>query len=293
MNNRGNLFALLLIGILLLAGLGLFLINLRVKETTPAQSTIAEVGSLEETEEPEQSSLQETDDQEETKEPETEEESLNVVETSSEDLTTEENVISAKEEKTYPALSSADRGPEINFEKLQKMNPDIVAWIQIPGTTINYPVVQGTDNQHYLRYTAANVENAAGALFVDYRQSAGFDWYNTIVYGHNRKDDTMFSQLTRYLSQRFWESYPNITVYLPGETRVYEICAVYISPPVARAYVAVLETKASYQSYLDTMMRLRIYDTGIQVTTDQTLLTLVTCTDDAENRVVVHAVRIQ
>ncbi len=93
--------------------------------------------------------------------------------------------------------------PEIDFDGLRAINGDIVAWIQIPGIGMDYPVVQGKDNEHYLHYTFDGKENKAGSIFLDYRNRADFTDDKMILYGHNMKDGSMFSNLKNFEDARF------------------------------------------------------------------------------------------
>ena len=87
--------------------------------------------------------------------------------------------------------------PKIDFDGLRAINEDVVAWIQIPGIGVDYPVVQGKDNEHYLHYTFDGKANKAGSIFLDYRNRVDFTDRKVILYGHNMKDGSMFSNLDR------------------------------------------------------------------------------------------------
>ena len=86
----------------------------------------------------------------------------------------------------------------VDFEALKKINPEIIAWIRIPDTRIDYPVVQGTDNEYYLKHTFKKTEHVAGSIFLDKDNSPDFTNRKTILYGHNMKDGSMFQGLHKY-----------------------------------------------------------------------------------------------
>jgi sortase B len=113
--------------------------------------------------------------------------------------------------------------PEIDFDGLRAMNGDIVAWIQIPGIGVDYPVVQGKDNEHYLHYTFDGKANKAGSIFLDYRNRADFTDSKVILYGHNMKDGSMFSNLKKYRDTGFRKEQGRVLIYLPGKVLEYEI----------------------------------------------------------------------
>ncbi len=95
-----------------------------------------------------------------------------------------------------------ETGKEIDFEGLRKINEDLVAWIQIPGIGVDYPVVQGEDNEYYLYHTFQKENNKAGSIFLDYRNHDDFTDRRVILYGHNMKDGSMFSNLKQYQGKR-------------------------------------------------------------------------------------------
>lgn len=114
-------------------------------------------------------------------------------------------------------------GRKIDFDGLRAINEDIVAWIQIPGIGVDYPVVQGEDNEHYLHYTFDGKENIAGSIFLDYRNRADFTDRKVILYGHNMQDGSMFSQLEKYQDDDFRKAQGRVILYLPDKTLEYEI----------------------------------------------------------------------
>lgn len=113
--------------------------------------------------------------------------------------------------------------PKIDFDGLRAMNGDIVAWIQIPGIGVDYPVVQGKDNDHYLHYTFDGKANKAGSIFLDYRNRADFTDSKVILYGHNMKDGSMFSNLKKFQDAGFRKEQGRVLIYLPGKVLECEI----------------------------------------------------------------------
>ena len=112
---------------------------------------------------------------------------------------------------------------EIDFDGLRAMNGDIVAWIQIPGIGVDYPVVQKKDNEHYLHYTFDGNVNKAGSIFLDYRNRSDFTDSKVILYGHNMKDGSMFSNLKKYQNAGFRKEQGRVFIYLPEKTLTYEV----------------------------------------------------------------------
>ena len=130
-----------------------------------------------------------------------------------------------KEDETQPDSQEEpeENLPEIDFDGLRAINEDIVAWIQIPGIGVDYPVVQGKDNEHYLHYTFDGKENKAGSIFLDYRNRADFTDSKMILYGHNMKDGSMFSNLKKYQNTAFRKEQGRVLIYLPDKVLECEI----------------------------------------------------------------------
>lgn len=106
---------------------------------------------------------------------------------------------------------------EIDFDELRAINEDIVAWIQIPRIGVDYPVVQGKDDEPYLHYTFDGIANKAGSIFLDYRNRADFTDSKVILYGHNMKDGSMFSNLKKYQDADFRKEQGKVLLYLPDK----------------------------------------------------------------------------
>lgn len=118
----------------------------------------------------------------------------------------------------------------IDFATLEKMNPDIVGWISFDeGLQIEYPLVQGKDNETYLETTFEGRKNAAGCLFLDYRNQKDFGDSHTLIYGHNMKDGSMFGKLRNYRDSNFLKEHPTFSIETPdGIKRIYEIFEVRV-----------------------------------------------------------------
>ena len=123
-----------------------------------------------------------------------------------------------------PTESEAEE-KTIDFAELRKINEDIVAWVQIPGINVDYPVVQGEDNEYYLYHTFRKEANKAGSIFLDYRNRADFTEQRVIIYGHNMKDGSMFSNLKKYQDNAFRKESGTAYLYLPEKTLQLEIVA--------------------------------------------------------------------
>ncbi len=103
----------------------------------------------------------------------------------------------------------------IDFTSLRAQNSDVVAWIQIPGTQINYPVVQGDDNDYYLHHDLNGNDSASGTVFLDYADRADFSSLHNLFYGHHMRDGSMFKDICRYKDQEYFDEHQEIILYTP------------------------------------------------------------------------------
>ena len=183
----------------------------------------------------------------------------------------------------------------VDFDELMKINDDTVGWIRFykEPSQINYPVVQGEDNDLYLHKTFSANENTLGAIFVDAAASSDFTDKNTIIYGHRMKDGSMFRKLEEYKDKDFWKENPYFYIYTPdGKEITYKIYSVGQVLDTSDTYLTSFAGEEDYQKFLDMTMKEADYDTGVKVTTDDTIVTLSTCTAASdEHRFVVRGVK--
>lgn len=192
------------------------------------------------------------------------------------------------------ADKEAGDGFQVNFEELLKMNPDTVGWIRFTPepAQINYPIVQGQDNEKYLKTTFTANENTLGAIFLNADNLSDYSDKNSIIYGHRMKDGSMFRHLQDYDSKAFWEKNPYFYIYtLDGRKLTYHIYSVGQVEDTSDTYLTSFESEEAYQSFLDMTKEVSMYDTGVEVTTENTIVTLSTCTSASdEHRFVVRGV---
>lgn len=173
----------------------------------------------------------------------------------------------------------ADTLRATDLAALQAVNEDVIGWIQIPDTVISYPLMQGTDNDLYLEHTWDLKFNAVGAIFADYRNSRDLSDFNTVIYGHNMRDDSMFGSLHNFKDPEFLSTHPY--VYLADESgcRRYQIFAAYeVSVSSAESYQIGFADEADRQTFLDRCLALSGGDTDTVPTPEDRILTLSTCT---------------
>lgn len=170
----------------------------------------------------------------------------------------------------------------INFDALLAENQDIVGWIYSEATPINYPMVQSSDNDFYLRRLLDGSYNIAGSIFIDYRNSPDLsDDFNTIIYGHNMKNGSMFGTLKEYKNQEYYDKHSLIYIYTPEGNYSIELIAGYQTDIYSNIY-KIPETTEELQDLYEEIVELSTFKTDIQLEEGDKLLTLSTCTDGAD-----------
>ena len=125
-----------------------------------------------------------------------------------------------------------DKLPSIaSYEEAKAINPDVIGWIQIPGTNIDYPVVRGEDNNFYLENNVEREKSRYGAIFMDHRNANPDQQRHIIIYGHNMKNGTMFHSLMNYKQRDFFNKHRLINLLWDGVNTVWEIYLAYIVKP--------------------------------------------------------------
>ena len=184
--------------------------------------------------------------------------------------------------------------PQKQLDELAKVNPDIYAWIYIPGTKVDYPVLQHpTDNTYYLNYNMNGTRGYPGCIYTEKENNKDFSDFNTIMYGHNMRNETMFETLHYYEDKAFFVNDPYVYVYRGARVLVYEIFAAYTAGNEHILYSYDFQSQDGRQNYVDqiekgTSGNLR---NDVEVTADSHILTLSTCiSGKAKNRYLVQAV---
>lgn len=184
----------------------------------------------------------------------------------------------------------------VKFEELQAVNPDVYAWITVPGTVIDYPILQhASDNTYYLMHNIDGSYGYPGCIYTENMNSKDFTDNNTVIYGHNMKNGSMFAQLHKFEDPDFFKENREVLIYLPDEVLHYTIFAARIYDDRHLLYSFDFTDPEVYQKYLDSIFSTRDMsaniDKDITVTTDDQIITLVTCIgSQPSNRLLVQAV---
>ena len=181
---------------------------------------------------------------------------------------------------------------KVDFDELKKINASCVAWLYVEGAQINYPVVQGQDNEFYLHHTFEMKKNSSGCVFMDYEVDPLLTSRNTFFYGHNMKNGTMFGHLKNFINNSaVYDKDPYIYVFRPEGIYRYEIFSYYLDSTDSKMYYT-CDTFDEYRAYLREAERLSVRECSARATADDNIVTLVTCSGSGANkrRFFVHGV---
>lgn len=174
----------------------------------------------------------------------------------------------------------------VNFEELLNVNPDTIGWLRFhpEPSVINYPIVQGTDNNEYLHKTFSANENTMGAIFLSADNNSAFTDRNSVIYGHRMKDGSMFRHLSDYEDKSFWEANPYFYIYTPDNCRhKYHIYSVGQVEDMTDTYLTHFGSDEQFLSFLNMTKEISLYDTGVEPAAYDKVVTLSTCTSANDN----------
>lgn len=193
----------------------------------------------------------------------------------------------------------AGKGPEKNLaspmvlEPLLKINPDVVGWIYIDGTPIDYPVVQAEDNVYYLRKNIRKEYALPGSIFMDYRNNPQGKEQHRIIYGHHMKDGSMFQALNGYKDPSFLAQHPQIILETLDGPSTWQIFSMYVTDTEFDYIQTEFADEGEFTQFLAEITQRSLHPTGISVSSEDEILTLSTCTYEFKNaRFTVHAKRV-
>lgn len=182
--------------------------------------------------------------------------------------------------------------PEVDFMALKEKGPEVAAWLALPDTVINYPVAHTDDNDYYLTHLYDGTANKAGCLFIDYENAAAFTDKNTVIYGHNMRDGSMFSSLKEFSSQEYFDAHPSMYLMTPEGGYLVELFAAFTASPGesgsdASPWALSFKDDGAYTTWLAAMQERSLVKSGVSVTSSDNVLTLSTCTNSGSDRFIV------
>lgn len=206
-------------------------------------------------------------------------------ETEKEDVTEETET----EEKDTSALFGIEV-PEknIDFGQLKEQNKDVYAWVYVPGTNVDYPVLQHeSDDSYYLNHNMDNSSGLPGCIYTESVNAKDFTDPNTVLYGHNMKNGSMFASLHKFEDKQVFDENRYIYIYTEEKTYVYEIFAAYKYNAIHLIYNFDLDNPEIFQNYLEQIFAIRDMTANINqdisVNSQNHIITLSTCVSGEKN----------
>lgn len=199
-----------------------------------------------------------------------------------EPATVEKVTDASQDSETVTESAEPEEEIPIDFEELWETNPDVYAWIVIPGTDINYPILQHpTDDSYYLNHNIDGSTGRPACIYTESLNSKDFTDNNTVIYGHNMRNGTMFAQLHKFEDKDFFDEHREIIIYLPDKVLYYKIFAVHNYDDRHLLYSFDFSDKAVYKDYLESIFSIddmnANIDTEMTVTENDKIITLATC----------------
>ena len=195
---------------------------------------------------------------------------------------------------TLPEYDGPDPYMEVlsglDLAALKKQNSDVIGWIYITDSKVNYPIVYYTDNDYYLYRNYLKQDNKGGSIFLETNCSPAFSDFNTVIYGHRMKNRSMFGSLVYYKGIQYWSEHPNVYIVTESGVRKYVIFAAYEVPTDGTTYRLAFADDNEKQSFINYASKRSVIKTGLKPTVADDIITLSTCSASGyETRWVVQA----
>ncbi|MBQ2752543.1 MAG: class B sortase [Firmicutes bacterium] len=194
-----------------------------------------------------------------------------------------EDIPEEVEKNIYKDDAFAEELTSTDLEALREINEDVLGWIVIPGTMVDYPLMRSIDNEFYLNHSWDGSKNIAGAIFIEQMSSEDLSDFHTIIYGHRQKDGTMFASLKYYNSEEYWNDNRYVYIYDDSGVHKYEVFSAYEASVKNYTYQIGFSGDESKQRFLDFCTGESVIETGITPTVEDSILTLSTCTATGSN----------
>ncbi len=180
---------------------------------------------------------------------------------------------------------------KIDFDSLLSQNADTVGYLKVNNTNIDYIVVKGKDNNYYLNHNFNQEKNRSGWIFMDYRNNLDGNDKNIVIYGHNRRDGSMFGNLKNILKDQKNNDKKDMKILLVINNKIqeYHVFSAYSIPKEKYYLTTYFNNDKEFQEYIDRAINNSVIDFNQNVSIEDKILTLSTCADNNKDRVVVHA----
>jgi len=184
----------------------------------------------------------------------------------------------------YAIYKPSGEGGTLSFEELRRINPEVFAWLTIYGTRIDYPVVHSPDNMKYINTDAMGRYSPSGAIFLDRNCDTGFTDFSSIFYGHHMEKQAMFGEIGLFADKNYFDAREHGTLYYGGrEHGLVFFAFVHADAYDRRVYKTKITGRENNQAYLDLLLSLAVHTRDVQVTPDDRIVLLSTCSSSSTN----------
>jgi len=171
----------------------------------------------------------------------------------------------------------------IDFDSLLATNSDVIGWLYSEGTVINYPIARAEDNDKYLHHMIDGSYNSSGTLFMDYRCKGDFTSGNSVIYGHNMKNGSMFHSLVDYEEQAYYDEHPSMYLLTPDQNYILHVISGFVIGADSWVYQFDLAEDGAREAFLSQCIANSSFQADYTPTESDRIVTLSTCTYDYSN----------
>lgn len=187
------------------------------------------------------------------------------------------------EDEQYEQYKPA-AGDNLSFSQLQKINPDVFGWLTVYGTNIDYPLVQGEDNEIYVNTSVTGESLLSGSIFLDYRNRQDLSDFNSIIYGHHMDRQVMFGDIGQFVEATYFASRQYGNLYVGGHNYGIKFFAfLRVDAYDCRVYTPAIEGEANQQEYLENLLGMVMHSRPVKLGAEDQLILLSTCVSDSTN----------
>ena len=184
---------------------------------------------------------------------------------------------------------------KIDFARMRAVNEDVIGWIQILDSPVDYPLLDADDNKYYLNHTYDRQWSSYGSIFLEPRNNPDLSEKHLVVYGHNMVNESMFGSLLEYKKQEYADVHPEITICMTDRDLTYRVFSAYTAHVDSAAYRMSFSDDASFMEMAEQMKANSVIATDVMPTSEDQVLTLSTCTPEGAKkyRFIVNAVLVE
>ena len=192
-------------------------------------------------------------------------------------------VYQAADAKNYEAYIPTEKHTK-SFEELQKINPDIIGWIRVNDTNINYPLLQAEDDDTYMNTDAEGKYSLSGSIFLHCANKPDFSDFNNMIYGHHMEKHKMFGDVGMFTDKTYFEEHPYGNLFFNGKDHGAEFYALIQADAYnERIFSICPDDPKAKQAYLQEILDNALYKRNFEITQNDHLVLLITCTSELTN----------